>query len=167
MAEQISDWHTEREDYDYRYHWVENGEWRVEYRDKEELAESNTAKGVGIMTEEELVEKITNEIFESGNDDDNPIASINKLANQIMSLIKKAGYKSPEEARDLTVWSIDETREIDRKVWAKANGYVKLAEDQSIPENPFDSKVSGLCESAHNGFEFAKLKYRNWRNVKL
>ena len=135
MAEQISDWHTEREDYDYRYHWVENGEWRVEYRDKEELAESNTAKGVGIMTEEELVEKITNEIFESGNDDDNPIASINKLANQIMSLIKKAGYKSPEEVADILAKYLKAL---------EADGYVQLAEDQSLLKFSFSEEPPNM-----------------------
>jgi len=31
---QISEWHTQRDDYDYRYHWIEQNKWWVEYRDK-------------------------------------------------------------------------------------------------------------------------------------
>jgi len=39
VKERISEWHTERDDYDYRYHWGDNFpendmNWWVEYRDK-------------------------------------------------------------------------------------------------------------------------------------
>ncbi len=34
--EEVSEWHTERQDYDYRYHWIDmkNDKWWVEYREK-------------------------------------------------------------------------------------------------------------------------------------
>ncbi len=57
----------------------------------------------------------------------------NEWTNQILALVKQAGYKSPEEAIELNIWSVDDDREIDRAVWAKANGYVKLADNQALP----------------------------------
>lgn len=46
---------------------------------------------------------------------------------------KANGYKSPEEAKELSIWSVSDNLEINRDVWAKENGYVKLATDQSLP----------------------------------
>ena len=50
--EEVSQWHTERVDYDYRYHWgknfpEDNMEWWVEYRNKER-------KGLNVLSVEQL-----------------------------------------------------------------------------------------------------------------
>ena len=49
----------------------------------------------------------------------------------------------------------------------KEAGYVRLAEDQTPPENPASPLKSGLEQAAWNGFELAKLKHRDWRRVIL
>ncbi len=49
-------------------------------------------------------------------------------------LAKEAGYKSPEECKNCADGFISTCENDDlRAAWAKANGYVKLAKDQSLP----------------------------------
>ena len=51
------------------------------------------------------------------------------MADEVLALIKEAGYKSPEEVAFFTADV------------AKAEGYVKLAEDQNLPQCPYDSLI--------------------------
>ena len=58
-----------------------------------------------------------------------------KIADQILALIKQAGYKSPEEVYNQTMQAKKSGWD-DCERWHKAEGYVKLAEDQSLPRIP-------------------------------
>ena len=49
-----------------------------------------------------------------------------EIANQVLDLIKEAGYLLPSE----------DEREEYLHDWATANGYRKLCKDQSVPKNP-------------------------------
>ena len=79
------------------------------------------------MTEQELREQI-GKLLSPYIEGDSWFKAMD-ITSQILASIKEAGYKSPEEARELSVWSVDDSREIDRAKWALSNGYVKLEKD--------------------------------------
>lgn len=90
------------------------------------------------MTEQEFRKKIAKAI------DGSPYTVINPtiaglLADQIIALINQAGYSPPAEI----------AQELDKQFSriAEARGYVRLAEDQNLPEPPmFDNcQLANVC----------------------
>ena len=91
-------------------------------------------------------------------------------ATQILPLIKQAGYKSPEEVVEIIeqkhqelLTQLSKEKFISLGEWAKANGYVKLAEDQSFPTNDWgDTELN-------RGWKIAQknMLETNWRKVIL
>lgn len=91
------------------------------------------------MIQDELIEKLARKLCETDRHDDTPweqCSSWWKLeylqqAKQILAIIKEAGYV---EADKIVVNDIEELIAKDGlDKWAKANGYVKLAETQELP----------------------------------
>lgn len=82
-------------------------------------------------------------------------------AVQTLDLIKEAGWF--QEEAELVGRLLDRgwvpPEEIRMKRW------VKLADDQSLPPNPFHSSESALELSAYNGFQLALTKMRDWRKI--
>jgi len=78
-----------------------------------------------------------------------------KVADQILALIKQAGWTPPEDNA-----SIYQTLATMHK-WAKAAGYVKLADDQTLPQSISNEF---LGEIVVMGVEAMK---KEWRKVVL
>ena len=88
-------------------------------------------------------------------------------ADQILSLIREAGYKSPKEFASFLASIAEETLKKARE------GYVKLANDQSLPVNPYvvlNFSGEGLAEFAGNcGYTEGQedMLKANFRKVEL
>ena len=84
------------------------------------------------------------------------------MADEVLALIEAAGWKSGEEV-------YNQTMKAKRSGWndcmlsQKAEGYVKLSDDQLFPENPFNS--TEMREGCHWGQQ--RMYNANWRRVIL
>ena len=97
-------------------------------------------------------------------------------AKHLLAIFKQAGYKSPAEVEALckeasrkTSITIGDNLTGNLHKWAEDNGYVKLAEDQSLPAvvtSYQDTEyIRGFTEGSK--YERAQLKADNFRRVIL
>ena len=87
--------------------------------------------------DEQLHEEIARKFLEY--DFDRHGVKYGVLANEVLALVRKAGWKSGEEVWDL-VMGAKKSGWDDCLRWHEAEGYVKLADDQSLPEGAFNYK---------------------------
>ncbi len=86
------------------------------------------------MTDQELRRELITLLARLGSKYDqarHPALLVTTHVDEILSLIKQAGYKSPEECEacaDAFISTSD--NDANRALWAKANGYVKLTEEE-------------------------------------
>ena len=121
------------------------------------------------MTEQKLNDRIL-ELIRHGYSPEaicNDIVALIKEA--LPELAKEAGYKSSEEARELSIWSVDDSRELDRDVWAKANGYVKLASEQMAEKDDKFQSAEYIWDDFIRGHRLGQLEMlkAGWRKVEL
>ena len=90
-----------------------------------------------------------------------------KEADKILALIKKAGWIDPATVVMPGEFGTPKAAEMLHE-WATANGYVQLAEDQSLPEIPsfaYD-KVEDRELLQRGAINYSKM-FTGWRKVKL
>ncbi len=67
------------------------------------------------------------------------VDAINDIFNYI-ALIKEAGYHSRKETLEISTRCVEEGRKVERRIMI-ANGWVKLANDQTLPSSLYDSLI--------------------------
>ena len=87
-------------------------------------------------------------------------------ADQILAFIKEAGYKSPEEITSFLSSIAEDTLKKARA------GYVKLADDQSLPPVPEKHKnypgyMSPCNDAWQDGYKWLRKQLVSWRKVEL
>ncbi len=91
-----------------------------------------------------------------------------RKSNQIFSLIKEAGYKSPEEVEELQA---ELTEKFATKCEERLVGYVKLSDDQSLPPTPLPIDANAVDEipKFRDGYKWsqADMLKEGWRKVEV